>query len=341
MYLQLFSCIFSILLLYCDVSVALAPALQCKPKSGNIIKVDQKGGKFKTIQSAINSVPDGNSQWTHIQIAAGLYKEKIKIPISKQCIFLDGAGMKSTKIEWNDHGSTGGSVTFATLASNTLVRGIQFKNGFNRPPQLLQDDLAPALSAQIDGDKCAFFECAFIGLQDSLWDSHGKHYFKNCYIQGGVDFIFGTAESVFEGSTLYYAMGEYGVNRKKGYMTAQGRTSLSDPSAFVFKNCKFTGTGKAYLGRAWKAYSRVIISNSDLSAVVDPLGWNAWTFQGQESGKISYVETNNRGPGASTAGRVPWMKKTSPDLTKLLSNSYINADGWIAKLPLGTTPAPA
>jgi pectinesterase len=39
------------------------------------IIVDSKGhGNFSTIQSAINSIPSNNKNWTSINITAGLYR---------------------------------------------------------------------------------------------------------------------------------------------------------------------------------------------------------------------------------------------------------------------------
>ena len=58
--------------------------------------------------------------------------------------------------------------------------------------------MMPALAARIYGDKSAFFDCGFLGFQDTLWDVQGRHYYKNCYIQGAVDFIFGSGQSYFE-----------------------------------------------------------------------------------------------------------------------------------------------
>lgn len=58
--------------------------------------------------------------------------------------------------------------------------------------------IAPALAARIYGDKSAFFRCAFIGLQDTLWDAVGRHYFQECNISGGIDFIFGNGQSQYE-----------------------------------------------------------------------------------------------------------------------------------------------
>jgi hypothetical protein len=50
----------------------------------------------------------------------------------------------------------------------------------------------------------------------------------------------------------------------------------------VFNRCAVIGSGKVYLGRAWKAFSRVIFVNSLLSEVVEPEGWWAWYYVGHE-----------------------------------------------------------
>lgn len=56
----------------------------------------------------------------------------------------------------------------------------------------------PAAAARISGDKSFFHRCGFYGLQDTLWDDEGRHYFERCSIQGAVDFIFGAGQSMYE-----------------------------------------------------------------------------------------------------------------------------------------------
>lgn len=55
---------------------------------------------------------------------------------------------------------------------------------------------APA--ALINADKAAFYRCGFIGVQDTLTDSQGRHYFENCYIEGAMDFIWGNGRSIYQ-----------------------------------------------------------------------------------------------------------------------------------------------
>lgn len=55
-----------------------------------------------------------------------------------------------------------------------------------------------AVAVKISGDRCAFYNCKFLGFQDTVLDDTGRHYFKNCYIEGAVDFICGNGKSVYE-----------------------------------------------------------------------------------------------------------------------------------------------
>ena len=57
---------------------------------------------------------------------------------------------------------------------------------------------AQAVAMRISGDQAEFRGCGFFGAQDTLHDDKGRHYFKDCYIQGSIDFIFGNARSLYE-----------------------------------------------------------------------------------------------------------------------------------------------
>ena len=55
-----------------------------------------------------------------------------------------------------------------------------------------------AVAFRISADTAAFVGCRFLGAQDTLYDHLGRHYYKDCYIEGSVDFIFGNGLSLFE-----------------------------------------------------------------------------------------------------------------------------------------------
>jgi pectinesterase len=59
-------------------------------------------------------------------------------------------------------------------------------------------------------------------------------------------------------------------------LAAQARDSPQDDTGFSFVNCRVTGSGIAYLGRAWGTFSRVVYSYTYLDTVIIPKGWNDW-----------------------------------------------------------------
>jgi pectinesterase len=74
-----------------------------------------------------------------------------------------------------------------------------------------------AVALRISGDKAAFYNCKFYGAQDTLYDHKGRHYFKNCYIQGSIDFIFGDGQSYYTVRILseHRLLPEFACNLRK------------------------------------------------------------------------------------------------------------------------------
>jgi len=61
-----------------------------------------------------------------------------------------------------------------------------------------------ANAARLHGDKYFFYNCSFLGYQDTLYDHWGRHYFKDCYIEGEIDFIYGSGQSFYEVNYINY-----------------------------------------------------------------------------------------------------------------------------------------
>lgn len=61
-----------------------------------------------------------------------------------------------------------------------------------------------------------------------------------------------------------------------GAIAASQRNSPSEDSGFSFVNCRLTGTGMVYLGRAWGRYARVVYSYCKIEGIVVPEGWSDW-----------------------------------------------------------------
>ncbi|KAF5739909.1 putative pectinesterase 52 [Tripterygium wilfordii] len=185
-------------------SFVVSQVIQCQSGIANTIVVDKSGtnGVFNTVQAAIDSIPPNNNNWIRIQINPGIYIEQVTIPENKPCIILEGQDRRVTTITYDAHDKTNTSITFSTNPDYVVVKGITFENSYNHPLKL-DTVITQAVAALIGGDKNVFFECGFLGLQDTLWDFQGRHYFYNCYIEGAIDFIFGNGQSYYEVATSH------------------------------------------------------------------------------------------------------------------------------------------
>ncbi|CAH2060603.1 unnamed protein product [Thlaspi arvense] len=263
--------------------------------------------------------------------------EEVTIPKNKGYIYLQGEGIQKTIIAYDSHQATDTSATFTAFSDYIVISGVTFKNTYNVPLVTpLANPIIPAVAARMLGDKYLIIDSSFDGFQDTLFDALGRHYYKRCVISGGVDFIFGYAQSLFEECTLNLTVGTYAPENPYGVITAQGRKSPTDNGGFVFKDCTVSSAvkGKALLGRAWEPYARVIFYRSNLSDVILPIGWDAWRAKGQE-GNTMFAEYGCTGAGADTSGRVAWMKKSSEKEVLNFSNvSFIDQDGWLNSLPI-------
>ncbi|RVT46344.1 pectin esterase, partial [Rubrivivax albus] len=175
-----------------------------------------------------------------------------------------------------------------------------------------------AVAVRITADKARFFHCRFLGFQDTLY-THGnesRQYYFDCYIEGTVDFIFGSSTALFDSCVIY--------GKKGGYFTAAS-TPQQKTFGYVFRNCKFTGNaadGSFYLGRPWRPYAKVLIVNSYLSAIVNKKGWDNWGNAANES-TTTFAEFGNTGEGAATTERVSWSKSITADEAKQLNTITI------------------
>ncbi|KAH7436692.1 hypothetical protein KP509_05G031400 [Ceratopteris richardii] len=307
------------------------PTFQQLASSVRTIYVDQRGhGQFKSVQAAVDSVPINNNQWVQIQIGPGIYYEKVAIPYNKPFIVFQGAGMTETVISWKDRANNFGTANSATFSANAprfIAKGVGFRNA--APPPSPGAYGGQAVAVLLNGDMMAFYECGFYGAQDTLFDYYGKHYFKDCYIEGSIDFIFGHGQSLFKGCHLV-------VTAQSGYIsgsiTAQNRKDPQDQGGFVFLSCTIMGTGYVYLGRAWGAYSRVVFLYTYMNNIIVPDGWYDWGQPSRER-TVFYGEYKCSGPGANTGRRVAWSHQLSDtEAQPFLQLTFIEAGTWLQEI---------
>ncbi|KAJ0243886.1 pectinesterase 53 [Hirschfeldia incana] len=288
-------------------------------------------GDFTKIQDAIDSLPVINLVRVVIKVHAGVYKEKVSIPPMKAFITIEGEGADNTIVQWGDtaqthdaRGNPMGTFNSASFAVNSpffVAKNITFKN--TTPVPLPGAVGKQAVALRVSADNAAFFGCKMLGAQDTLYDHLGRHYYKDCYIEGSVDFIFGNALSLYEGCHVH------AIADKLGAVTAQGRSSVLEDTGFSFVKCKVTGTGVLYLGRAWGPFSRVVFAYTYMDNIILPKGWYNWGDPSREM-TVFYGQYKCTGAGANYAGRVAWARELTDEEAKpFISLTFIDGSEWI------------
>ncbi|KAI3458388.1 hypothetical protein Pfo_015051 [Paulownia fortunei] len=293
----------------------------------NVIKVRADGsGDFKTITDAIKSIPQGNKNRVIVSIGPGNYTEKIRVDRNKPFITLYGDPNNMPTLVYDGTAARYGTVDSATLiVESDYFSAVNLKvvNSAPRPDGKRKGAQAAAL--RIGGDSASFYNCKFYGFQDTVCDDKGRHFFKDCYIEGTVDFIFGSGKSLYLNSEIHVIPGD-----PVAMITAQARTKPSEPNGYSFVHCNVTGTGGvAYLGRSWFPYARVVYAYSELSGVVNPQGWSN-NNQPQTNRRVYFGEYNNKGPGSNLDKRVAFAKKLSDaDVKPFISLAFVEGSKWL------------
>ncbi|KAF3809367.1 Pectinesterase [Colletotrichum gloeosporioides] len=308
----------SILLLSSLVASALG-ASRTSPPSGALV-VAKSGGQYSTIQKAVDAAKSGSV----IFIQPGTYNEQVLIPASVGALTIYGSTSNDQDYSKNtvtitnslgadQAGNNDASGTLRAKNDNLKVYNINIVNSRGKGIQAI------ALSAY--GNQQGYYGIQAKGYQDTVLSNQGKHYFHGSYIEGATDFIFGQkAIAWFESCTLAIS--------GKGYITASGRDSTSNPSWYVInkstvKALSGVGDGQTYLGRPWRTFARVVFQNSNLGSVVNSAGWIKWGDNPTDN--VDYSEYANTGKGAEGT-RASFSKKRS-SAVKL--GDVLGSTSWI------------
>ncbi|RZM09808.1 MAG: T9SS type A sorting domain-containing protein, partial [Pedobacter sp.] len=193
------------------------------------------------------------------------------------------------------------SQTMAIFGNDFTASKITIANTFvnsNANAAINANTQAVALKTQ--GDRQAFYDCRILGFQDTyLGNSIGRAYFKNSYIEGNVDFIFGRQTVVFDQCTTY-------INRNNSVVVAPS-TEASTKFGFVFLDCNltvpaagtidFNGTAISnfHFGRPWQNRPKAAFIRSVTPAMLNPVGWTT-----MNAGlNPTFVEYGSTGAGAT------------------------------------------
>jgi len=291
-------------------------------------------GTHSTVQDAITAANSlGGSARVYILVKPGSYREVVcvkgSVPItlygadedaSKVTIAFDnynGKTVDSTKtnacsVPTGTTYGTSGSSTFFVSAAGFQAQNLTIANDFAEG-SLTANIQAVALTVQ--GDQAILQNVRLIGNQDTLQVKSSKvtivarSYFKNSYIEGDTDFIFGRGTAVFDGCTITYVSG-----RKTDSTNIAPSTETANSFGFLIINSKMVGdsgmpTGTAYLGRAWDDSTvgaapngQAVIRGTEIGGhvrIVAPWAIAATSGRAFSASGNRLYEYENTGPGAA------------------------------------------
>ena len=322
-----------------------------------IIVAKDGSGQFTEIQAAIDALPaESGGETREIRIRKGIYRERVAV--YRDHVRLVGEDPENTVITWSSFAlemhpdgterTTFRSWTMMVNAPDVEVENLCIRNDAGRGTEVGQ-----AVAVYAAGDRGVWRNCRLIAHQDTLYcgplripdvvadlggragraeqvplvqdghPSHSRQYFENCYVQGDVDFIFGSYACWFERCTLF-------MNEAGGWYTA-ANTHIGQKYGFVFHDCRLTGAcpeGKALLGRPWRAGAATLFLDCEMDERVAPEGFSDWDEQRIITER--YGEWRTRGARADLSRRNPREKRlTEAEAASVTREAVLGgADGW-------------
>ena len=238
-------------------------------------------GSFRTVQSAVDAVVgQSETDRANIFIAPAKYVEFVTVEKPFVTFIGQGETASGVTISFNKTKlyspvyDLGATVTVTASAIAFMARNLTFEN--STPEQSSSQALALGCFA----DRAIFDNVRALGYQDTvLVDGRARQYFRDSFIAGDTDFIFGDATAVFERCTLQ--------SRTDGYITAAD-TPRDIANGLIFLDCTLVKAGatpnnSTFLGRPWfwapsQQMPSVIYIRTRMGTHIARVGWDSWDY---------------------------------------------------------------
>lgn len=282
---------------------------------------------FVTPADDLQQVFDTAQENTAVFLSEGDYRQKVMIRTPG--LTLVGAGADRTRLIFDDYAlkldeqgreyNTFRTYTLAVCADHVTIRQLSVVNDALQPEIKGQE-----VALSIVADDFLMEDCRLTSTQDTLFLGplppdlilryQGFHrqellrggimrqQFRNCLIEGTVDFIFGCGDALFECCQIRSLVDA----RKIGYVAAPAHSS-SQERGFLFRDCCLTreagvGDGTIYLARPWRDYGMVSFWGCRMEAHIAPEGFDKWNDTDRD-------KTARFSEYPPVPGRVPWANR--------------------------------
>ncbi|MGW0821195.1 pectinesterase family protein [Streptomyces sp. NPDC002845] len=300
-----------------------------------------------SVQAAVDAV-DG-AGWT-IVVHPGTYREVVNIPADKGNLTLRGAtrdprdavivydNANGTKKPDGTTYGTAGSATFTSAAPGLTVRGLTIANDWLRAdhPEITGTQ---AVAAYVTGDRSHFDDVRLLAHQDTLFadttalDAFDRQYYRDCYIEGDVDFVFGRATAVFE--HCHFHTLDRDVSFKPEGMVFAPSTARANPYGFLAVRGRVTSgaeDGAYKIARPWvpsyetTAWPSLVVRDTWLGPGIDAVTPYTNMREAYPWQTMRFGEYANSGPGAVIS--VPENRPRLTDAEAAVHTRETYLRGW-------------
>jgi pectin methylesterase-like acyl-CoA thioesterase len=280
------------------------------------------GGQFCSLQGAFDAVPNGNEAATSISIGAGSYFG-VSYVNGKHNLTIQGDDRKKVVLSGVNNNDLNPSTRGRALLGADDADGLTVEN-------LTIQNLTPQGGSQAEAlrlqncDRCVVRDADILSLQDTLLWS-GRVYAENCYIEGNVDFVWGTGVAYFDRCELKTV-------GRSGYVV-QARNG-ADGYGYVFvdslitSDAGLTGSVLARIDASEYPDSHVAYVDCTLGAHIASAGF---TITGTPSAALRFWEYRSKNPAGAlldTSGRVQGATQISAEQAALMRDKAHVLGGW-------------
>lgn len=224
------------------LAALLLPLICSDVSAAETLTVAKDGsGDFRSIQAAVDSIPNDNVERVVIEIRDGIYNEKLRI--DQNCITLRGESRAGTRIayhlprtEYDRRYDRLGPGVVNLFGEDIVLENLTVEN--------TQPNQTHAFAIYGQPNRLILNGCDILGVGGdtlSLWNTaHGMYYHRDCTFRGGVDFVCPRGwcfvrDSRFEPVSTSAALWH------DGHMDLDMK--------FVLRNCEFDGVENFWIGR--------------------------------------------------------------------------------------------
>lgn len=313
-------------------------------------------GQYRSIQAALDAMPDAGDIPYVIHLSSGDFYEKIII--AKSNVRIIGAGADKTRIYFDAYAGqegvlgkvwgTRGSGTVIVRATDVTFENLTIENNFNfiandalpkDDPKKIRDTQAVALYLDQGSDRVLVRNVKLLGYQDTLFVNSGRAWFDQTLVAGNVDFIFGAGNALFTDSEIRTRI-RGSQNNPHAYLTAPS-TNITSAFGLTFIHCQLTREPgvpdkSTPLGRPWhpttqfsdgryadpQAIGKSVFLYSTMDAHITDEGWYSMGGTAIDGSKKQFMPEDARFFEFQSTGEGAVINQNRRQLNELEASRY-------------------